>query len=73
MYIYRINKGSGGCHKILVGCKADLVDTRQVTDEQIKEFADSKGLKYFETSAKLGININESFMYLYKSIITKQQ
>ena len=48
-----------------------MVDLRQVTDQQIQEFTDSKGLKYFETSAKLGVNINESFMYLYKTIIAK--
>ena len=72
LYWYiRINKGSSGCCKVLVGCKGDLVDSRQVTDEQIKEFTDSEGLKYFETSAKLGVNVNESFMFVYKNIIAK--
>jgi len=71
--VYRINKGSAGCCKVLIGCKGDLVDSRQVTDEQIKEFTDSKGLQYFETSAKLGVNINESFMHLYTSIIASSK
>ena len=71
MLMCRINKGSAGCCKVLVGCKGDLADSRQVTDEQIQEFTDSNGLRYFETSAKLGVNINESFMYLYKSVIAK--
>lgn len=56
-----------------MGCKGDLADSRQVTDEQIQEFTDSNGLRYFETSAKLGVNVNESFMYLYKSVIAKWQ
>ena len=50
-----------------------MTDSRQVTDEQIQEFTDSNGLRYFETSAKFGVNINESFMCLYKSIIAKWQ
>ena len=69
--MHRINKGAAGCCKVLVGCKSDLIDSRQVTDEQIKELTDSARLKYFETSAKLGVNVNESFMFLYKNIITK--
>ena len=64
-------KGAAGCCKVLVGCKSDLVDSRQVTDEQIKELTDSEGLKYFETSPKLGVNVNESFVFLYKNIIAK--
>ena len=56
---------------MLVGCKSDLLDSRQVNDEQIKELTDSEGLKYFETSAKLGVNVNESFMFVCKNIIAK--
>ena len=67
----RIKKGAADCCKVLVGCKSDLVDSRQVTDEQIKELTDSEGLKYFETSAKLGVNVNESFMFVCKNIIAK--
>lgn len=67
----RINKGSPSCPKILVGCKCDLVDTRQVSEDMIKEFTTSQGLKYFETSAKIGINISEAFLEIYKCIISK--
>ncbi len=43
--------------KILIGNKKDLESQRQVTTVEAKQFAESLGMKYLETSAKDGLNI----------------
>ena len=43
---------------------------RQVPEKKIVEFSNLHNLKYFETSARTGININEAFLAIYKSIIS---
>lgn len=40
-------------NKLLVGNKSDLTTKRAVTTEQAKEFADSLGIEFLETSAKV--------------------
>ncbi len=47
---------------ILVGTKSDLHEACAVTDKCAQEFADSKGIRYFKTSAKLNENIHELFL-----------
>lgn len=39
---------------LLVGCKRDLQDQRQVSTEEAKRFADENDMPYIETSAKTG-------------------
>lgn len=52
--------------KILIGNKTDL--ERYVSEEEAREFANIHNLVYFETSAKLNINIKESINYLVHEI-----
>ncbi len=47
--------------KILVGNKCDWTDEKVITTEQGQQLADEYGLKFFETSAKSGLNISELF------------
>ena len=47
--------------KVLIGNKSDLEDKRVITINQGKEFADTYGLKFIETSAKKNVNVNEAF------------
>lgn len=62
---------SKGVYKILIGNKCDLEDKRKVTREQGKDFADTYGMKFFETSAKTSSNVEESFIIMTKEIISQ--
>jgi len=48
-------------NKLLVGNKCDLESSRKVTTEQAKEFADSLGIEFLETSAKNSTNVENAF------------
>ena len=55
--------------KILIGNKNDLEDKRVVSYNEAKDFADSNGLKYVETSAKLNNNVTEAFSEIGKELM----
>ena len=55
--------------KVLIGNKTDLEDKRVISYNQGKEFADSYGLKYIETSAKKNLNVNEAFSTLGRELM----
>ena len=52
---------------ILIGNKIDL-ENRQISREEGRKFAEDKNLKYYETSAMIGVNIKTAFNELYKDI-----
>ena len=52
---------------ILVGNKVDVPD-RAVPKQEGEEFAKKFNFKYFETSAKTGEGVKESFNELYKDV-----
>ena len=47
--------------KILIGCKSDLEDKRQVTKEEAEELASVLNIEYYEVSSKENINIDFVF------------
>jgi Ras-related protein Rab-1A len=55
--------------KVLIGNKSDLEDKRVVSFNQGKEFADTYGLKFIETSAKKNLNVNEAFETLGRELM----
>jgi GTPase SAR1 family protein len=57
---------------ILVGNKVDLVDRRVIDSDKAKTFADVNGMKYMETSARDGRNVEDAFLSLgkYKSNVS---
>ena len=55
----------------LIGNKSDLEDKRQVTIEEGKQFADENNLKFYETSALNGNNIEEIFVNSATDLVTK--
>jgi GTPase SAR1 family protein len=64
---------SKNVYKILVGNKCDLEEKRQVSYEQGKEFADTYGMKFIETSAKTNNNVQEAFYTMTKEIIASSK
>ena len=48
-----------GVPKVLVGNKCDLIEDRQVGEDQGKDLADKFGLNFFLTSAKQNVGITE--------------
>ncbi len=57
---------------IFVGNKADLVDKREITNDDLQELADKYDTKYFLSSAKTGENVEDMFEALGMSIISDQ-
>ena len=55
--------------KVLIGNKSDLEDKRVITYNQGKDFADTYGLKFIETSAKKNLNVNEAFATLGRELM----
>jgi len=56
----------------LVGNKNDLEDLRSIPKKDALAFAKKiNALAYIETSAKTGINVNESFTSLTKNLVAK--
>lgn len=55
-------------NKLLVGNKSDLIVKRAVSYEQAKEFADSIGIEFVETSAKSSTNVEKAFIMMAQQI-----
>jgi Ras-related protein Rab-2A len=56
---------------ILIGNKNDLVNNRQVPKEEAELFAKDNNILFFETSAKLGTNVNQAYQCLIDNIHEK--
>ncbi len=54
---------------ILIGNKTDMDSVRAVTTKEGKEYADTIGWNFIETSAKSGINVEEIFTSVAKYLV----
>lgn len=59
---------SEGVNKLLVGNKSDLTGKKTVDYAAAKEFADSLGIPFLETSAKNATNVEQAFLTMAKQI-----
>jgi Ras-related protein Rab-1A len=57
-----------GVNKLLVGNKADLTTKKTVDFDTAKQFADSLGLTFLETSAKNAQNVEQAFLTMASQI-----
>jgi len=64
---------SENVNKLLVGNKSDLTSKRAVTFDQGKEFADSLGIEFLETSAKNATNVEKAFMTMAAQIKSRMK
>ena len=55
--------------RILIGNKIDLIDKRVIDKEMIEKYGNQKNIKWFETSAKAGTNVNIIFEEIVKLIL----
>jgi Ras-related protein Rab-1A len=62
---------SEGVNKLLVGNKSDLVSKKVVEYQVAKDFADSLGIPFLETSAKNATNVEQAFLTMAKQIKDK--
>jgi len=58
---------------ILLGNKLDKEDIRIISEKEGKELADKYGIKFFETSNKTGVNVQESGIALVNEILKNKQ
>eukprot|EP00343_Euplotes_focardii_P001264 CAMPEP_0205803548 /NCGR_PEP_ID=MMETSP0205-20121125/6236_1 /ASSEMBLY_ACC=CAM_ASM_000278 /TAXON_ID=36767 /ORGANISM="Euplotes focardii, Strain TN1" /LENGTH=168 /DNA_ID=CAMNT_0053071805 /DNA_START=182 /DNA_END=688 /DNA_ORIENTATION=- len=60
-------------YKMLIVNKCDLEEKTEISDEDLKKFSKLHGIPYMWTSAKSGINVDDSFMKMTQSLISKRE
>ena len=68
-WIEEVRKNTNNVPLLLVGNKADLIEKRQVTEQEAKSLADRMGLVLLETSAKTALNIEDAFKEISRQLM----
>ncbi|KAG2423550.1 hypothetical protein HXX76_015192 [Chlamydomonas incerta] len=64
---------SDNVNKILVGNKLDLAEKRVVAESRGRALADEYGFRFFETSAKDNVCVEEAFLSVAKDVLHRMQ
>lgn len=68
-----VEKHSGEDVTVMVlANKADVEEDAEVSEAEIKKFEEEHKLKVVKTSAKTGLNVDESFLEMTKKLIVKK-
>ncbi|XP_029436324.1 ras-related protein Rab-13 isoform X1 [Rhinatrema bivittatum] len=62
---------SAGVERLLLGNKCDIENKRKVPTERADKLAKEYGIRFFETSAKSSVNVDEAFNALARDILVK--
>nr|XP_033779469.1 ras-related protein Rab-13 [Geotrypetes seraphini] len=62
---------SAGVERLLLGNKCDIENKRKVPMERAEKLAKEYGIRFFETSAKSSVNVEEAFNALARDILQK--
>jgi len=68
-WLYEIDTHCEKVEKVLVGNKVDEPNRRAVTEIEARNFANSIGIKYFETSAKENVNVEQMFQSVTEDVL----
>ena len=71
LWLRKLNETSDLTKKpiIIIGNKSDVEENqREVTTQEGKNYADSKGYHFYETSAKTGVNVREAFSDIFEQL-----
>ena len=66
---YKFSDPNSEKNVVLIGNKCDLVDRREITQEEIDKFIKDNNIMYYETSAKTGQNIDECFYFIAEKLV----
>ena len=58
---------------MLIGNRCDLEDKREVSYQEGKNFAKSKGMHFMEASGKTGYNVNNIFQVMVEKIFESEK
>ena len=62
---------AGAIPTYVVANKVDLVESRQVTDDELMRYCDARGWKFVTTSAKTGENVEKAFNKLGQEVTNR--
>uniref|UniRef100_A0A672V163 Ras-related protein Rab-1 n=1 Tax=Strigops habroptila TaxID=2489341 RepID=A0A672V163_STRHB len=66
-----LQNASAGVERLLIGNKCDMEEKRKVQRDAAEKLAKEHGIRFFETSAKSSVNVEEAFSTLARDILQK--
>jgi len=64
--------GDAAVQRVLVGNKTDLTDARKVTTEEGEQLASKFGMAFFETSARTGERVEDTFLHITDQVVAQR-